>query len=229
MLDKDKETERKKLAISCGDDYRTIAISRSGFFDGIPCISPCSCGNLILLCNYLKLFCRLVKHNCYLAALIVCDVFLPWSPNKIRHNKVLKATVCRRKNQFLLDIEIWSKLKSIIVLFFQGAMDEKPKEFKPLKQKTELTEKQYTRGYRTQPRFKNIVHLWEFLLELLEEESCRSLISWNNKERREFKLRNPEEVAKRWGMVKRRRGMNYEKLSRALRFYYAQGIIKKVS
>ena len=80
-----------------------------------------------------------------------------------------------------------------------------------------------------EPRYKNIVHLWEFLLELLAEDSCRSLISWIRKERGEFKLKNPEEVAKRWGILKRKKGMNYEKLGRALRYYYQQGIIKKVS
>ena len=80
-----------------------------------------------------------------------------------------------------------------------------------------------------EPRYKNIVHLWEFLLELLAEDNCRSLISWSRKERGEFKLKNPEEVAKRWGILKRKKGMNYEKLSRALRYYYQQGIIKKVS
>ncbi|XP_073229486.1 uncharacterized protein [Porites lutea] len=79
-----------------------------------------------------------------------------------------------------------------------------------------------------EPRYKNIVHLWEYLLELLAEDSCRSLITWSNKERGEFKLKNPGEVAKRWGLLKRKRGMNYEKLSRALRYYYQQGIIKKV-
>ena len=80
-----------------------------------------------------------------------------------------------------------------------------------------------------EPRYKNIVHLWEFLLELLAEKSCRSLITWVRKERGEFKLNNAEEVAKRWGLVKRKKGMNYEKLGRALRYYYQQGIIKKVS
>ena len=79
-----------------------------------------------------------------------------------------------------------------------------------------------------EPRYKNIVHLWEFLLELLAEDNCRPLITWTSKERGEFKLKNPEEVAKRWGILKRKKGMNYEKLGRALRYYYQQGIIKKV-
>lgn len=46
---------------------------------------------------------------------------------------------------------------------------------------------------------------------------------------REFKLRNQEEVAKCWGELKQRPGMNYDKLSRALRYYYQKNIIKKVN
>lgn len=79
------------------------------------------------------------------------------------------------------------------------------------------------------PRYKNIMHLWEFLLELLADEKYRSLITWSRKAHGEFKLKNQEEVAKRWGNLKQRSGMNYEKLSRALRHYYSQGIIQKVS
>lgn len=76
---------------------------------------------------------------------------------------------------------------------------------------------------------KTAVHLWEFLLELLADESCTSMITWTKKEQGEFKLRNQEEVAKRWGDLKQRPGMNYDKLSRALRYYYQKNIIKKVS
>lgn len=80
-----------------------------------------------------------------------------------------------------------------------------------------------------EPRYKNIVHLWEFLLELLAQESSKTIIAWSRKEYREFKLKNPEQVALRWGRLKGKKGMNYDKLSRALRYYYQQGIIKKVS
>ncbi|XP_078342618.1 ETS translocation variant 3-like isoform X2 [Oculina patagonica] len=79
-----------------------------------------------------------------------------------------------------------------------------------------------------QHRHRNIVHLWQFLLQLLRNDSCRAIISWSRKEHREFKLNNPEEVAKRWGIFKRNKAMTYKKLSRALRYYYQQGIIKKV-
>jgi len=59
--------------------------------------------------------------------------------------------------------------------------------------------------------------LWEFLLELLASENCRSIITWTDKDRLEFKFLEPEEVAKRWGAFKNMKmPMNYEKLSRAL-------------
>ena len=80
-----------------------------------------------------------------------------------------------------------------------------------------------------QPHYKNIVHLWEFLLELLANgHECRSIIAWIREDRGEFKIHNPEEVARRWGAYKKIGGMNYEKLSRAIRYYYQKGIIRKV-
>ena len=81
-----------------------------------------------------------------------------------------------------------------------------------------------TRGHR----YKNMLHLWEFLLELLADESCRTIIRWRRKECGEFKLINQHEVAKRWGLLKQKGDMNYGKLSRALRLYYQEGIIRKV-
>ncbi|EDO28913.1 predicted protein, partial [Nematostella vectensis] len=72
------------------------------------------------------------------------------------------------------------------------------------------------------------IHLWEFLLDLLADGRYSSIISWTNRESGEFKLLNQEEVARRWGHLKHRPGMNYDKLSRALRYYYQKGIIKKV-
>lgn len=79
------------------------------------------------------------------------------------------------------------------------------------------------------PRYKNIIHLWEFLLELLANENLCTIISWSRRENNEFKLQKPEEVARRWGILRRKKGMTYAKLSRSLRFYYGQGIIQKVS
>ncbi len=38
---------------------------------------------------------------------------------------------------------------------------------------------------------------------------------------------DPDEVARRWGVRKNKPKMNYEKLSRGLRYYYDKNIIEK--
>lgn len=62
------------------------------------------------------------------------------------------------------------------------------------------------------------LQLWQFLLELLDDPRHETVISWEgDPESGEFKLRDPEEVAKLWGIKKSKKNMNYDKLSRALR------------
>ncbi|RVE72402.1 hypothetical protein OJAV_G00042600 [Oryzias javanicus] len=74
----------------------------------------------------------------------------------------------------------------------------------------------------------NSVTLWQFLLQLLLDSSNQQLIRWTNEEG-EFKLLQAEEVARLWGARKNKPNMNYDKLSRALRYYYDKNIIKKVN
>ncbi|KAF6775568.1 hypothetical protein AHF37_05283 [Paragonimus kellicotti] len=70
--------------------------------------------------------------------------------------------------------------------------------------------------------------LWQFLLELLLSNKHTDMIRWTNK-KGEFILLQAEGVAKLWGMRKdRNHRMNYDKLSRALRYYYEKNIIRKV-
>lgn len=73
----------------------------------------------------------------------------------------------------------------------------------------------------------NSITLWQFLLDLLVSSNHKEIIQWTNDEG-EFKLTNPEEVANLWGRRKNKPSMNYDKLSRALRYYYDKNIIKKV-
>ncbi|MBN3297955.1 ETS2 protein, partial [Amia calva] len=72
------------------------------------------------------------------------------------------------------------------------------------------------------------IQLWQFLLELLTDKTCQSFISWTG-DGWEFKLTDPDEVARRWGRRKNKPKMNYEKLSRGLRYYYDKNIIHKTS
>lgn len=71
------------------------------------------------------------------------------------------------------------------------------------------------------------VTLWQFLLDLLVKQQYSNIICWTNNEG-EFKLLDAEQVAKLWGLKKNKNNMNYDKLSRALRYYYDKNIIKKV-
>ncbi|XP_040019646.2 ETS domain-containing protein Elk-3 isoform X2 [Gasterosteus aculeatus] len=71
------------------------------------------------------------------------------------------------------------------------------------------------------------ITLWQFLLQLLLDQSHKHLICWTSADG-EFKLLKSEEVAKLWGLRKNKTNMNYDKLSRALRYYYDKNIVKKV-
>nr|XP_004668876.1 ETS domain-containing protein Elk-1 [Jaculus jaculus]XP_044996257.1 ETS domain-containing protein Elk-1 [Jaculus jaculus] len=73
------------------------------------------------------------------------------------------------------------------------------------------------------------VTLWQFLLQLLREQGNGHIISWTSRDGGEFKLVDAEEVARLWGLRKNKTNMNYDKLSRALRYYYDKNIIRKVS
>ncbi|KAL0858705.1 hypothetical protein ABMA27_011186 [Loxostege sticticalis] len=72
------------------------------------------------------------------------------------------------------------------------------------------------------------VQLWQFLLELLTSAEYYDVIRWHGTEG-EFKLLEPERVARLWGARKHKPAMNYEKLSRALRYYYDGDMIAKVA
>uniref|UniRef100_A0A674JJV3 ETS domain-containing protein Elk-4 n=1 Tax=Terrapene triunguis TaxID=2587831 RepID=A0A674JJV3_9SAUR len=72
------------------------------------------------------------------------------------------------------------------------------------------------------------ITLWQFLLQLLQEPQNKHIICWTSNDG-EFKLLQAEEVARLWGIRKNKPSMNYDKLSRALRYYYVKNIIKKVN
>lgn len=64
-------------------------------------------------------------------------------------------------------------------------------------------------------------------MELLQDDQHVDIISWAGSNG-EFKLLNPEAVSVLWGLRKRKPSMNYDKLSRAIRYYYDKKIMHKV-
>eukprot|EP00063_Salmo_salar_P022421 XP_013997256.1 PREDICTED: ETS domain-containing transcription factor ERF-like [Salmo salar] len=70
------------------------------------------------------------------------------------------------------------------------------------------------------------IQLWCFILELLRKEEYHEVIAWQG-DYGEFVIKDPEEVARLWGARKCKPQMNYDKLSRALRYYYNKRILHK--
>uniref|UniRef100_A0A1A7XU60 Ets2 repressor factor like 3 n=1 Tax=Iconisemion striatum TaxID=60296 RepID=A0A1A7XU60_9TELE len=70
------------------------------------------------------------------------------------------------------------------------------------------------------------IQLWHFILELLQKEEYQGVIAWQG-DYGEFVIKDPDEVARLWGARKCKPQMNYDKLSRALRYYYNKRILHK--
>lgn len=71
--------------------------------------------------------------------------------------------------------------------------------------------------------------LWEFLRDLLNDPSTNpSLIKWTNQEKGEFRMVKTKEIARMWGEIKNNDRMNYENMSRAIRYYYKRKIMEPV-
>jgi len=72
--------------------------------------------------------------------------------------------------------------------------------------------------------------LWDFLQQLLNDPGQRytAYIQWKNKESGVFKIVDPAGLARLWGIQKNHLSMNYDKMSRALRYYYRVNILRKV-
>nr|CAB3243422.1 Fli/ERG4 [Phallusia mammillata] len=71
------------------------------------------------------------------------------------------------------------------------------------------------------------IQLWQFLMELLTIATNAPCIAWEGVTG-QFKMVDPDEVARRWGERKSKPNMNYDKLSRALRYYYDKSLMTKV-
>ncbi|KAF7247995.1 hypothetical protein EG68_11090 [Paragonimus skrjabini miyazakii] len=73
------------------------------------------------------------------------------------------------------------------------------------------------------------LRLSQFLRRLLSNSEYNpELICWIDQTKHMFKLVNSAAVAKLWGVHKQKPNMNYETMGRAMRYYYAQNILRKV-
>jgi len=72
--------------------------------------------------------------------------------------------------------------------------------------------------------------LWDFLQQLLNDPQQRysNYIAWKCRDTGVFKIVDPAGLAKLWGIQKNHLSMNYDKMSRALRYYYRVNILRKV-
>uniref|UniRef100_UPI00358E6ABF ETS homologous factor-like isoform X2 n=1 Tax=Myxine glutinosa TaxID=7769 RepID=UPI00358E6ABF len=71
--------------------------------------------------------------------------------------------------------------------------------------------------------------LWEFIRDLLlKPEKHPGLMQWEDRHSGVFRFLRSEAVAQLWGQRKNNRSMTYEKLSRAMRYYYKKEILERV-
>lgn len=71
--------------------------------------------------------------------------------------------------------------------------------------------------------------MWEFIRDiLLSPERNPGLIKWEDRTEGIFRFLKSEAVAQLWGKKKNNSSMTYEKLSRAMRYYYKREILERV-
>ncbi|XP_048463059.1 ETS homologous factor-like isoform X2 [Rhincodon typus] len=72
-------------------------------------------------------------------------------------------------------------------------------------------------------------HLWEFIRDiLLDSDKNPGLLKWEDRSEGVFRFLKSEAVAQLWGKKKNNSSMTYEKLSRAMRYYYKREILERV-
>eukprot|EP00117_Sycon_ciliatum_P037212 scpid41532/ scgid27877/ ETS-related transcription factor Elf-4; E74-like factor 4; Myeloid Elf-1-like factor len=72
------------------------------------------------------------------------------------------------------------------------------------------------------------LQLWEFLLHHLERGTAQDAIAWIDDRSGKFRIVNSEKIAKMWGDYRSVPAMDYEKMTRALRYYYRRRILEKL-
>ncbi|XP_038639917.1 ETS-related transcription factor Elf-2-like [Scyliorhinus canicula] len=101
---------------------------------------------------------------------------------------------------------------------------------KRIKYSADLKLQEKPLNHRTKQRKQRQgVHLWEFARDLLlNPMENHDILQWEDRRAGIFRVIKSNIFAQLWGTQKNNEGMNYEKLSRALRHYYKTGILERV-
>jgi len=151
------------------------------------------------------------------------------NPNKVQPRLYSQSYLDPAYPMYNYAIDPWSQQEYLPSLPYPAAPLREPST-SPLSSHPELDTSNMAVAAPGGPCFSGSgpIQLWQFLLELLTDKTCQSFIAWTG-DGWEFKMIDPDEVARRWGARKNKPKMNYEKLSRGLRYYYDKNIILKTA
>ncbi|XP_077865552.1 uncharacterized protein LOC100368128 [Saccoglossus kowalevskii] len=100
---------------------------------------------------------------------------------------------------------------------------------RPRKQKTFSSDDDDEFAYSRKTEGMKGNHLWEFIRDLLKNSQFNpEYIRWEDDKTGMFKIVQSERIAFAWGRKKNNPRMTYEKLSRAMRYYYKRDILERV-
>ena len=71
------------------------------------------------------------------------------------------------------------------------------------------------------------MQLWQYILSLLVSSPSERVVEWTRERKYEFRILEPDKLAKLWGALKKKPAMNFQKLARGLRYYYGKSMIEK--
>ena len=72
------------------------------------------------------------------------------------------------------------------------------------------------------------MQLWQFILSQLVSSPSERLVEWTRERKYEFRILEPDKLARLWGVLKKKPAMTFLKLSRGLRYYYGKSVLEKV-
>ncbi|VDO06149.1 unnamed protein product [Rodentolepis nana] len=80
-------------------------------------------------------------------------------------------------------------------------------------------------------RSRRQMELWEFILRSLDAQqvngSTKSAFKWVDRSLGIFRVTDTQKAAKEWGSYRGNVRMDYEKMARAMRFYYKESVLRK--